>query len=101
MLQLHRPLQYSAPRHLGQLTPGPSLPSMPSKERFSRSAGNAFDGLPAEAVPVASPLCPPTSPHPLLGWVPCVEAVLSPLPLACLPNLRGVPRRSIALLFVP
>lgn len=29
------------------------------------------------AVPVTHPLCPPTSPHPLVGWLPCVEAVLS------------------------
>ena len=101
MLQLHRPLHYSALMQLGHLTTGPSLPSMPSKERFSRYAGNAFDCLPAEAVPVASPLYPPTSPHPMLGRLPCVEAVLSPLPLAYLPNLRGVPRRYISLLFVP
>jgi hypothetical protein len=101
MLQLHRPLRFSAIVQLGHLTTGPSLPSMPSKERFSHYAGNAFDCLPAEAVPVASPLCPPTSPHPMVGWLPCVEAVLSPLPLACLPDLRGVPRRYLSLLFVP
>ena len=101
MLPLHRPLHGSATMQLGHLTTGPSLPSMPSKERFSRYAGNAFDCLPAEAVPVASPLYPPPSPRPMVGWLPCVEAVLSPLPLACLPDLRGVPRRYISLLFVP
>ena len=70
MLQLHRPLHYSATMQLGHLTTGPSLPSMPSKERFSRYASNAFDCLPAEAVPVALPLSPPPSPHPGIGWVP-------------------------------
>lgn len=37
---------------------------------------------------------------PLSGDCASVEAVVSPLPLAFLPDLRGVPRRSISLLFV-
>jgi hypothetical protein len=101
MLQLHRPLQYSATMQLGPLTTGPSSPSMPSKERFSRYAGNAFDCLPAEAVPVASPLCPPRGPIRWWGGCLALSAVFSPLPLACLPDLRGVPRRYLSLLFVP
>ena len=98
MLQLHRLLHWSATMQLGHLTTGPSSPSMPSEER-SLSAGNAFDCLPAEAVSVVSPLCPPTSPLPVIGWLPCVEAVLPPLPLAFVPDLRGVPRRYRRILF--
>jgi len=92
MLQLHRPLHCSATVQLGHLTTGPSSPSMPSKERFSHSAGNAFDCLPAEAVPVASPLCPPTSPHPMVGWLRFALKPFSPhyLWLAC-PTYVGCP----------
>ena len=52
------------------------------------------------AVSVTALLYPPTDPHPVIGWLPCVESVVSPLPLAFLPDLRGVPRRYLSLLFV-
>lgn len=46
MLRLHRTLHSSTSVSLGHLTTGPSLPSMPCKER-SPYAGNAFDCFPA------------------------------------------------------
>ena len=99
MLQLHRPLHCSATMQLGHLTTGLSLPSMPSKERCSMQMlfSTVFLHM---VVSVTASLSPPTDPHPVIGRLPCVEAVLSPLPLACLPDLRGVPRRYLSLLFV-
>ena len=96
MLRLHRPLHFSI-RAAGHLTTGLSVSSMPNTERSMQVALSTV--LLPVAVPVTQPSCPPTSPLPMLGWLPCVEAVLSPLPLACLPDLRGVPRRYIFILF--
>lgn len=96
MFQLQRPLHCLASVHLGHLTTGPFLPSigepLPSKKRSSSYAGSAFDCSPAEAVPVTQPLCPPTSPLPVIGWLPCAKAVLSPLPLTSCPTYEECPR---------
>ena len=98
MFQLHRALHCLASVHLGHLTTGPFLLSMgeplPSKKRSILYAGDAFDCSPAKAVPFTPPLSPPTSPLPVIGWLPCAKAVLSPLPLASCPTYEECPRAS-------
>ena len=64
MLQLHRPLHLSI-HAAGHLTTDLSLPSMPSKERFSLQMrfSTVFLHL---AVSVTASLSPPTDPHPVI-----------------------------------
>ena len=78
MLQLHRTLHPSTSVSLGPLTTAPSWPSMPNQERSLQGVFSTV--LLRMAVPVIHPLSPPTSPHPIVGWLPCALSRFIPTP---------------------
>src|SRR5215472_9941183 len=99
MLQLHRPLHFS----IRASRPSDNWPVL------AQHADEASVFLCRCGFRLFSCTWPCPSPHrcllqptrvPLSDGCASALAVFSPLPLACLPDLRGVPRRYISLLFV-